>query len=92
MLKYPVRLAINPFVSGIGFILPTLISGSVILSVVMGLPTLGLLMYGAIKGQNVWLAADVILILGVLTVIGTLISDLLLMVVDPRIKLSGNEI
>ena len=91
VIKYPVRLAINPFVSGIGFILPTLISGSVILSVVMGLPTLGLLLYGAIKGQNVWLAADVILILGILTVIGTLISDLLLMVVDPRIKLSGNE-
>ena len=88
IIKYPLRVAINPFISGIGFILPSLISGSVILSVVMGLPTLGPLMLGAMVNQDVWLASDIILILGGLTVIGTLISDLMLAVVDPRIKLS----
>ena len=88
VLKYPVRVAINPYVSSIGFIIPALISGSVILSVVMGLPTLGLLLLGAIDGQDVWLAGDIILILGIMTVVGTLISDILLMVVDPRIRMT----
>ena len=88
VLKYPVRVAINPYVSSIGFIIPALISGSVILSVVMGLPTLGLLLLGAIDGQDVWLAGDIILILGIMTVVGTLISDLLLIVVDPRIRMT----
>jgi len=87
ILKYPVRVAINPFVSSIGFIIPALISGSVILSVVMGLPTLGLLLLGAMQIQDVWLAGDIILMLGIMTVVGTLISDILLVVVDPRIRM-----
>jgi len=91
VLKYPLRVAINPFISSVGFILPSLISGSVILSVVMGLPTLGRLLWISIDSEDVWLAGDIILILGLLTIIGTLISDILLIIVDPRIKVSGRE-
>ena len=88
ILKYPLRVAINPFISSIGFILPALISGSIILSVVMGLPTIGLVLLGAIENEDIYLAGDIILILGFMTVVGTLISDILLMIVDPRIKLT----
>ena len=89
ILKYPLRVAINPFISSIGFILPSLISGSIILSVVMGLPTIGLVLLGAIENEDIYLAGDIILILGFLTIVGTLVSDILLMIVDPRIKLAG---
>ena len=87
VLKYPLRVAINPFISGVGFILPSLISGSIILSIVMGLPTIGHVLLGAIENEDIYLAGDIILLLGFLTVVGTLISDILLMIVDPRIKL-----
>ena len=89
VLKYPLRVAINPFVSSIGFILPSLISGSIILSIVMGLPTIGPVLLGALEFEDIYLAGDIILILGFLTVVGTLISDILLMIIDPRIKLDG---
>ena len=89
VLKYPLRVAINPFISSIGFILPALISGSIILSVVMGFPTIGLVLLGAIENEDIYLAGDIILILGFMTIIGTLVSDILLMIVDPRIKLAG---
>ena len=88
-MKYPLRVAINPFVSSIGFILPSLISGSIILSIVMGLPTIGPVLLGALEFEDIYLAGDIILILGFLTVVGTLISDILLMIIDPRIKLDG---
>ena len=88
--KYPVRVAINPFVSGIGAMIPTLISGSVIVSVVMSLPTLGPVMLHALQHQQPQLGGTIILLLGALTVVGTLISDLLLVVVDPRIRLAGS--
>ena len=87
--KYPVRVAINPFVSGIGSMLPGLVGGSVIVSIVLSLPTLGPVMLQALQRQDQFLAGTIILLLATLTVVGVLISDLLLVVVDPRIKLSG---
>ena len=90
VVKYPVRVAINPFVSGLGGMLPALISGSVIVSVVLGLPTLGPMLLEAIIAQEMELTGTIILLLASLTVLGTLISDLLLVVVDPRIKLTGS--
>ena len=89
IVKYPVRVAINPFISGIGAMLPALVSGSVIVSVVLSLPTLGPLLLEALERQLPEMAGAIILLLGSLTVLGTLISDLLLVVVDPRIKLTG---
>jgi peptide/nickel transport system permease protein len=86
ILKYPVRLAINPFISTIGWMLPGLFSGSVIISVVLDLPTTGPLLLDALMSQDMYLAGSFIMILSALTVIGTLISDILLAVVDPRIR------
>ena len=89
VIKYPVRVAINPFISGIGQMLPALVGGSIIVSVVLSLPTLGPVLLNAIMVQDMYLAGAIILLLGILTVIGILVSDLLLVVVDPRIKLYG---
>lgn len=86
ILKYPVRLAINPFISTIGWMLPALFSGSAIISVVLDLPTTGPLLLEALMNQDMYLAGSFIMILSTLTVIGTLISDLLLAAVDPRIR------
>ena len=86
ILKYPLRVAINPFISTIGYLLPGLISGSVIVSVVLSLPTLGPILLEAILNEDTTTAGFIILMLGTLTAIGTLISDILLAVVDPRIK------
>ncbi len=86
--KYPVRHALNPFVSTIGWLLPALISGEVIVSIVMNLPTAGALLYRALLDQDQYVAAGFILILSGLTVVGTFISDLLLAWLDPRIRLS----
>jgi peptide/nickel transport system permease protein len=87
VLKYPVRIALNPFISTLGYLFPFLLSGSVIVSVVLSLPTLGPTMLRALLGQDLYLGASIVLMLGVLTVIGTLISDILLVVFDPRIKI-----
>ena len=87
--KYPVRIAFNPFVSSIGAMLPSLVGGSVIVSIVLSLPTLGPVLVDALFFEDTNMAGSIILILGALTVVGVLISDLLLVVVDPRIKLSG---
>jgi peptide/nickel transport system permease protein len=86
--KYPVRHALNPFVSTIGWLLPALISGEVIVSIVLNLPTAGGLLYRALLDQDQFVAAGFILILSGLTVVGTFISDLLLAWLDPRIRLS----
>ena len=87
IVKYPVRVAINPFISSIGSLLPALIGGSVIVSIVLSLPTLGPVLLTAVMGQDMFLAGTITLLLGVLTVIGILISDIMLVVIDPRIKL-----
>ena len=89
--RYPVRLALNPFVSTIGLILPTLISGATIISIVMSLPTIGPLFYRALLSQDMFLAGAFVLLLSVLTVIGMLISDILLVVLDPRIAYGRKE-
>jgi peptide/nickel transport system permease protein len=89
VLKYPVRVAINPLISTVGYLLPSLVSGSVIVSIVLSLPTLGPVLLIAIRTEDTNTAGFIILMLGILTVIGTLVSDLLLAVVDPRIKLTN---
>ncbi|HMB23531.1 MAG TPA: ABC transporter permease, partial [Anaerolineales bacterium] len=85
ILKYPVRMALNPFVSTLGWILPGLISGSIILSQVMNLPTTGPLLLRSLQSQDMYLAGSMILVLSVATVVGTLVSDILLALLDPRI-------
>ena len=86
IFKYPVRLALNPMVSGVGSVLPELISGETIVAIVLGLPTLGPLMYAAVRTQDINLSGSVLLVISALAVIGVLISDILLVVVDPRIS------
>ena len=89
IFKYPVRMALNPLVSTVGYLLPFLFSGSVIVSVVLSLPTLGPVLLTALLQEDLFLAATIMVLLGVLTVVGTLISDVLLVVVDPRIRTGG---
>ena len=90
ILKYPVRLALNPFASTIGYTLPYIVSGSIIVSLVLGLPTVGPLLLRALIAQDMFLAGTIVLMLGVMTVIGTLISDIVLVWVDPRIRLEDS--
>jgi peptide/nickel transport system permease protein len=87
LIRYPVRLALNPLISTLGWILPAVISGEIIVSVVMSLPTTGPLLLRSLLAQDMYLAGTLILLISVLTVIGTLISDILLALVDPRIRL-----
>jgi peptide/nickel transport system permease protein len=87
ILKYPIRIALNPFVSTVGWVLPSLISGAVIVSVVLNLPTVGPLLLNSLQNQDMYLAGAFILLLSVLTLIGTVISDILLAILDPRIRL-----
>jgi peptide/nickel transport system permease protein len=89
IMKYPVRVALNPLISTVGYILPFLISGSVIVSAVLSLPTLGPVLLKSTLTQDMFVAATIIMILGLMTVIGTLISDVLLVLVDPRIRIEG---
>lgn len=86
VMKYPVRIALNPFVSAIGWVLPELISGVTITAIVLNLPTAGPLLLRALISQDMYLAGSFILLMGVLTLIGMLVSDLLLAWLDPRIR------
>ena len=86
IMKYPVRAAMNPFASTIGYLFPFLVSGSIIVSLVLSLPTVGPLLYKALIAQDLFLAGTILLMLAVLTVIGTFVSDLILMWIDPRIR------
>lgn len=86
-VKYPLRVALNPFVSTVGWVLPGLVSGEVIVAQVLSLPTTGPLLLDSLKSQDMYLAGSVILIVSVLTVIGTLISDIALAWLDPRVRL-----
>jgi peptide/nickel transport system permease protein len=85
--KYPVRAAMNPIISSGGWLLPELFSGETIAAIVLGLPTIGPLLYRALLGEDMYLAAGCIMILSVLTIIGLLISDIVLAFTDPRIRL-----
>ncbi|HEO71794.1 MAG TPA: ABC transporter permease [Candidatus Hydrogenedentes bacterium] len=91
LLKYPVRVAINPIVSTLGWMLPMLFSGSVIVAMVLSLPTTGPLLLSGLLEQDMYLAGSFIMILSTLTVIGTLISDILLAWVDPRIRFERQQ-
>ena len=86
LFKYPVRIAINPIVSTIGWTLPRIISGETIVAIVLSLPTTGPLLFRALLSQDMYLAGSTIMFLTFLTVIGTLISDILLVWIDPRIR------
>lgn len=87
VLKYPSRIALNPFISTAGWALPELFSGSLIVATVMSLPTVGPLLLRALLSQDMYLAGSIVLILAALTMIGTLLSDILLALADPRIRM-----
>ena len=89
MWKYPLRMALNPFISDIGSLLPEVISGAVIVSVVLSLPTTGPVLLRALQTQDQYLAGSFLMLLALLTVIGMFISDLALAALDPRIRLTG---
>lgn len=85
--KYPVRVALNPIISSIGSILPSIVSGATVTAIVLDIPTVGSLLYNALLSQDMYLAGTSVLMLTAITVVGTFISDILLVVVDPRIRL-----
>ena len=89
LLKYPFRMSLNPFIADIGNLLPHLVSGSVLVSLVLSLPTVGPILLAALKSQDQFLAGFILMFVAILTVIGMLISDLLLAWLDPRIRLGG---
>ena len=91
IIRYPVRIALNPFISTVGWTLPTLISGATITALVLNLPTTGPLLIRALLSQDMFLAGSFIMLLSILTVVGTLISDLLLVLADPRIRFATLE-
>jgi peptide/nickel transport system permease protein len=89
LLKYPFRMSLNPFIADIGNLLPHLISGAILVSLVLSLPTVGPILLSALKTQDQFLAGFILMFVAALTVVGMLISDLLLAVLDPRIRLGG---
>jgi len=89
LTKYPLRMAFNPFVADIGNLLPAMVSGSVLVSVVLGLQTIGPDLLTALKTQDQFLSAFILMFVALLTLIGTMISDLLLVLLDPRIRYGG---
>ncbi len=91
LLKYPLRIALNPFISDIGSLLPQVISGSVIVSIVLSLPTTGPMLLRALRTQDMYLAGSFLMLLALLSVIGVLLSDLALAALDPRIRQGGGR-
>jgi peptide/nickel transport system permease protein len=89
LLKYPLRMSLNPFIADIGTLLPELVSGAVIVSSVMSLPTTGPMLLSALQSQDMYLAGSFLMFLALLTVVGVLLSDLALAALDPRIRLGG---
>ena len=89
LIKYPLRMALNPFISDIGSILPHVISGAAITSIVLSLPTTGPMLLQALRSQDMFLAGSFLMFLAALTVVGVLVSDILLALLDPRIRLHG---
>ncbi len=89
LVKYPLRMALNPFIADIGNLLPQVISGAAIVSVVLSLPTTGPMLLRALQSQDMYLAGSFLMVLATLTVVGTLVSDLALAALDPRIRLGG---
>lgn len=89
LFRYPVRMALNPVLSTIGWVLPAIFSGEVLVSLILGLQTTGPLLLRAVLAQDMFLAGSIVLILSALTVVGTLISDIILAIIDPRIRYGG---
>lgn len=89
LMKYPLRVALNPFISDIGSLLPQVISGAAIVSVVLSLPTTGPMLLDALRSQDMYLAGSFLMFLAALTVVGVFLSDLALAVLDPRIRFQG---
>ncbi len=92
LCKYPLRMALNPFIADIGNLLPQVVSGAAIVSVVLSLPTTGPMLLDALRSQDMYLAGSFLMFLALLTVIGVFVSDLLLAVLDPRIRLQGGRL
>ena len=86
LVKYPVRIALNPFISGIGALFPQLVSGGAIVAMVLSLPTVGPMMLEALMTEDLSLAGSMLMVLSLIGVLGTLVSDLLLLWLDPRIR------
>lgn len=91
VIRYPLRMALNPFVADIGNLMPQLVSGSVMISVVMSLPTIGPILLQALKSQDIFMSGFILMFVSMLTLVGMLISDVLLAVLDPRIRLSAGR-
>ena len=91
LFKYPFRMALNPFISGIGGLFPMLISGSAIVAIILSLPTVGPLLLNAVMLEDSYMAGSLLLVLSAFSVFGVLVSDLLLMAVDPRIRMEGGR-
>ena len=89
LIKYPLRMALNPFIADIGALLPHVISGAAVVSVVMSLPTTGPMLLSALRSQDMYLAGSFLMFMASLTVIGVFLSDLALAALDPRIRLEG---
>lgn len=89
LIKYPLRMSLNPFISDIGSLLPQIVSGSVIVSAVMSLPTTGPMLLDSLRSQDMYLAGSFLMFLAVLTVVGMFVSDVALALLDPRIRLEG---
>jgi peptide/nickel transport system permease protein len=89
LAKYPLRMSLNPFIADIGNLLPEVISGAAIVSIVLSLPTTGPMLLNALQSQDMYLAGSFLMCLATLTVVGTLLSDLALAALDPRIRLGG---
>ena len=89
LFKYPVRTSLNPVMSSIGWLLPGIVGGEVLVSMVMNIPSVGPVLYQSLMNQDMYLAGSIVFILSVLTVIGTLISDICLVWLDPRIRYDG---
>jgi peptide/nickel transport system permease protein len=89
LIKYPLRMSLNPFISDIGSLLPQIVSGSVIVSAVMSLPTTGPMLLDSLRSQDMYLAGSFLMFLALLTVVGMFVSDVALALLDPRIRLEG---
>ncbi len=91
LCKYPLRMSLNPFIADIGTLLPSVISGAAVVSIVLSLPTTGPMLLRALQTQDMYLAGSFLLLLAMLTVIGVLVSDIALAMLDPRIRLGGSQ-
>jgi peptide/nickel transport system permease protein len=91
ILKYPLRIAINPILASVGWSLPVIVSGTVVMSIVLDIPDIGPVLFNALLNQDMYLAGTIVFMLSALTVFGTLLSDILLAISDPRINLTEGK-